>query len=186
MHIYNSDETKHNKQSAEFKTYNYRIFDSSNILPLYLVTFNYKQSIESSNKKKCMNCFENDVKFYCVEDVIFLCEECWVKCHDDNEYYSKMNHEKRNAILNNTGKCFYELHKDREAEYYCKTCNLPLCSFCKVLGTHSQADTLKHELVDIEVMYHESDDQYKNSKNEIYEMNQKVGKTIENIKKLNL
>eukprot|EP00340_Litonotus_pictus_P011957 CAMPEP_0170537200 /NCGR_PEP_ID=MMETSP0209-20121228/102576_1 /TAXON_ID=665100 ORGANISM="Litonotus pictus, Strain P1" /NCGR_SAMPLE_ID=MMETSP0209 /ASSEMBLY_ACC=CAM_ASM_000301 /LENGTH=312 /DNA_ID=CAMNT_0010838659 /DNA_START=733 /DNA_END=1667 /DNA_ORIENTATION=- len=42
---------------------------------------------------------------------------------------------------------------NKEVEYYCLDCNTTICSYCKLLGSHSRNEMANHELVDVHEQY---------------------------------
>lgn len=138
------------------KSYRYRIFDSTNVLPMFFVKFNPNNNLPLlSSKRKCEECEIKDADKYCVNDQCYLCTECSNIIHGDasNDKAIKQifDHTIHPVTKIKPGKCFFD--HDKDAEFFCKNCNLPICSYCKVMGSHSRNEALTHPLEEISLAY---------------------------------
>jgi hypothetical protein len=126
---------------------------------MYIVQFSNQTNFTNVNTKRlCEECEIKDAEFYCLNDEVFLCKDCDALIHGDsaNDKTLKQifNHTRKEVDKMKSGKCYYD--PDKDVEFFCLTCNMPICAYCKVIGTHSKGDALKHKLEDIEKVYKES------------------------------
>lgn len=135
------------------KSFRYRIFEATNVLPMYSVVFGpVDQNLVSYvSKRYCAECSEKDAEWYCINCEEYMCKECYNIIHGeksaDKNYKLIMDHKKEEVSKIKTGRCVFD--PDKEVEYYCNNCNLAICSYCRVIGSHSRGDALTHDLVDI-------------------------------------
>jgi hypothetical protein len=45
-------------------------------------------------------------------------------------------------------------HPDKNIEFFCPACNVPVCVHCKMIGHHSTGEASKHQLVGVNEAYH--------------------------------
>ena len=144
------------------KSYRYRIFDSKSALPIFFVKFNPTSNLYSqSSKRICEECEVKDVDKYCHNCRYYLCSECSSLIHgevsNDKEFKSAISHNiDSNISKNKTGKCFY--HPEKDAESYCRTCELPICSYCIVMGSHSKNEAAGHQIEEIQVVFKKAEE----------------------------
>lgn len=142
--------------SNNSKSFRYRLFDSANILPMYMVTFN-AQDVNSSNpnsysnKRVCGECSEKDAECFCYNCEEYLCKDCYQLIHgektSDKSNKLIINHKKEDISKIKTGRCMFD--PDKEVEFYCETCRIAICSYCRVIGSHSKGEAMFHNLKDI-------------------------------------
>jgi hypothetical protein len=93
-------------------------------------------------------------EIYCFEDKAFLCRECDVTVHDHEETRKILKDHKRvpkNEIPSTFGYC--EAHPDQLVNFYCDTCDIPICLNCKLFGTHASGESSTHGIIDINKVY---------------------------------
>ena len=140
--------TKHkNSGTGLNKSFRYRIFDSTNILPMFFVIFNPQSNQPAfSSRVICQECKTKDTDLYCKNCEVFLCNECSNHIHNNDEITT--NHElKKIKKIQKPGKCYFD--QERDVEFFCKNCNIPICSFCRVIGSHSKGEATLHQFEDI-------------------------------------
>ena len=161
---YNADDQK-NKQSndARSKSFTYKIFDSTNVLPMYKAEFNNQTNSSSSTKRLCEECDQKDAEVYCINCEVYLCKDDDDLIHGDSSNDKTLkqifDHKREKVDKMKAGKCYFDLDKD--VEFFCRTCNLPICAYCKVIGSHSKGNALDHVLEDI-VNVHKMNDPQSN------------------------
>jgi hypothetical protein len=138
------------------KSFRYRIFDSTNILPMFFVMFNPSNNLPSfSSKRICEECELKDADLYCTNDECYLCNECSSIIHgeasNDKSIKQIFDHVKIPVTRMKPGKCYFD--QDKDVEFFCKNCNIPICSYCKVIGSHSRNDAMNHQFEDITSAY---------------------------------
>ncbi|ORD93910.1 TRI36 [Enterospora canceri] len=125
----------------------YVINDKSKILPLYEVTFEYDAEFEKNarNKNICHKCQKQEAIVYCPSERASFCDECDQVVHADaflkrheRKYFKTCGQSK---FIN----CFD--HATKTIEYYCIDCAEPICSYCKVTGSHSQPERAGHKII---------------------------------------
>jgi hypothetical protein len=139
--------------SGTSKSYRYRIFLSANVLPMHYVTFSLvDQNVSTySSKRICAECSDRDAIWFCQNCEEYLCEECYNSIHgetsNDKNLKHLFDHSKIHVSKIRNGKCIFD--PDKDVEFYCKQCNISICSYCKVIGTHSKGEAAFHVLEDI-------------------------------------
>ena len=142
------------------KTIRYRIFESVNILPLFYCTF-VPQAYHLNtyiSKRLCDECSEKEADFFCKLCESNFCSDCFSNVHHEfsndktlKEAYEKHLLTKEPTSKVTAGMCDCNLNK--EAEFYCLDCNKTICSHCKLLGSHSKGELVRHELIEIGEQY---------------------------------
>lgn len=141
-----------------YKTIRYRIYDAMNILPMFCVNFlpqAYHLNIYYS-KKVCDECTEKEADYFCSSCEFNFCQDCYSLVHHEysNDKSLKAmfsNHVGDVIVRSNAGLC--DCSNSKEAEFYCKTCLVPLCAYCKLLGAHSKGEMSSHQLEEIYTYY---------------------------------
>lgn len=111
---------------------------------------------------KCDGCFENDAKIFCEECNKCYCQKCDEQLHIIPSY---RNHNKNslnfinnniNVDINNINNennlifplssktCF--LHTNEPIQYFCESCEEPICQKCQMIGPHNNK---LHKIVSI-------------------------------------
>ncbi|KAM0680873.1 Zinc ion binding [Glugoides intestinalis] len=125
----------------------YVIKDTSRILPLYEVTFEYDQEFEklSRNSFICHKCKKAQSVVFCPSERASFCKECDSQVHHDEFlkrhkriYFSDVGQKKFICCAD---------HPTNVVEYFCETCMEPLCSACKITGNHSGKEKYDHPIV---------------------------------------
>ncbi|KAJ3327303.1 hypothetical protein HDU76_012036 [Blyttiomyces sp. JEL0837] len=145
------------KQSNEVKSeddyhHEYIIKNSAQILPLYLVHFEFdpKKEKASREKAKCDNCETEVATIYCSSDSANLCNKC-----DSQLHTSKLSLRHIRSPIGKGSDVFGHCrhHQDKLIEFYCAQCHIPVCVFCKMVGNHANGEASKHQLVSVSEAY---------------------------------
>ena len=133
--------------------FEYIIKDSNQVLPMYIATFSFDPEEEARAHRKlvCDNCEKEPASIFCQADNANLCVEC-----DKTIHASKLAKRHNRMALDKGTQSFSHcrIHQDKIVEFFCPTCNLPVCVHCKMVGHHSAGETTKHKLVSIMEAYH--------------------------------
>lgn len=133
----------------------YVIREPNQMLPLYLVTVDIDFDLEREMREciKCENCEISPASLHCLTDRVNLCVACDASLHCGKV---GARHERRNLDRNNGNRLgsACRQHPDKLIEFYCPTCNIPVCVHCKMTGHHSGGESSKHRLVGIMEAYH--------------------------------
>lgn len=129
------------------KDYSYVIKDSSRILPLYSITFEYDEELELKSKGSfvCDRCRSNQSISFCPSERASFCEKC-----DEEVHYDQFHKRHNRYYFNQCGKrkfIYCSIHSDTLVEYFCMTCTIPICTKCKINGNHSELPNSGHGLV---------------------------------------
>ncbi|ELA46965.1 hypothetical protein VCUG_01584 [Vavraia culicis subsp. floridensis] len=127
----------------DIKRFSYVIKDPERILPLYEVDFHFDKNLELQSKKSnmCERCQKKEANMFCVAERASFCEECDQKLHYDfftrrhlRHYFSKLGGSKK----------FFNCrdHPETVVDYFCKECNVPLCTQCRLKGNHPSEHSL--------------------------------------------
>lgn len=140
------------------KSFTYRIFDSTNVLPMYWVSFS-PMDLSSPlicAKHMCAECEVKEADYYCHNCEEYICTACFEQIHGESsndrnvkEIFAHRKEQLKSKIK--TGKCIFD--PDKDVEFYCTNCKLTICSYCKVIGSHSKGEAAMHQLEDIVVAY---------------------------------
>lgn len=161
-------------QEVNIRKFSYVIKDQERVLPLYELSFKFDINLELKSKKGniCERCEKNDATMFCVAERAAFCEECDQKIHFDSftrrhtrHYYSNLG--KKQKFFN----CLS--HPDTVVDYFCEECQIPLCTECRLRGSHSA----NHKLI----TYLDADESAKNLK-----MQNFTSQMLKNEKCLNL
>lgn len=125
------------------------VFHQNQVKNLHLVKFTWDPKFEKVNPSRnvCDICGKPDAKLYCTNDHLKLCQKCDASQHKSQE---TKNHKREplETSLSQNQKC--PEHQDHPVQYYCNKCKLPVCVDCKVKGSHSNREFLKHKLTPID------------------------------------
>ncbi|KAJ3396295.1 hypothetical protein HDU80_010029 [Chytriomyces hyalinus] len=138
-------------EKSEYR-HEYVIKSTSQILPMYLVHYEYDacKELKSREKAKCDNCESEVATIYCSSDAANLCNKCDLQLHT-----SKFaNRHVRAPIGKGTdvfGHCRH--HPDKKIEFFCSQCHIPVCVYCKMVGNHANGESAKHQLVSVTEAY---------------------------------
>lgn len=188
LNAFNINNTSYTNQFYTGKnTARYRIYDASKILPMYFI--NFVSSAHHINsffpRKICKECEEKDAELYCLNCEANLCVDCnnnihYIHSNDRiiKDIYANHRQEKINKQVNGQCDCSF----NKEAEYYCRSCNLSLCSYCKLLGSHSKGSNKNHVIEDINSYYTKCHPENLDSIKLCNEMSKKASDTINKLK----
>jgi hypothetical protein len=127
---------------------NYCLFDSSQVLPLFLLRFEYNPADDEKGKIiMCSNCETNRATVYCVNDDAYLCHDCDDTLHSVNKLVFK--HSRRPIEEQEKAFANCPSHQSVKVEFFCPTCGIPVCVHCKMVGSHSNGEAAIHKLVPI-------------------------------------
>ena len=126
----------------------YIVKDGKQILPTYVVVFEYdaEQERRSRQKSQCDNCESAPAIVFCQADSANLCQNCDQALHN-----SKLTARHTRTPLEAGPQTFStcRTHTDKIVEFFCPTCSLPVCVHCKMVGHHSTGDTARHKLITV-------------------------------------
>lgn len=129
----------------QLNTLYYIIKDPSKINILYEVSFNYDKMLEQKKKGQCEMCQQNPSVMFCLAERASFCKFCDAGIHDNTftqrhqRYYYDAKDKKKFIS------CSY--HYDSIVDFYCETCMIPVCTFCKIHGNHSTPPHSTHRLI---------------------------------------
>ncbi|SOV83215.1 conserved Plasmodium protein, unknown function [Plasmodium sp. gorilla clade G3] len=133
-------------------SYIYKVRNSEQILPLYLIEFEFKCLRVDISIPVCEYCYSTKAITYCYNDKVHLCDICDIKHHEKNKI---LKNHKRIHISESPyqfGKCPY--HINELIESACMKCFCTLCPSCILIGTHSKCfdqddDNNNHPIMNI-------------------------------------
>ncbi|TPX42567.1 hypothetical protein SeMB42_g05076 [Synchytrium endobioticum] len=159
---YDSFYLEDKKGSADDSRHEYYIKSSAQILPQYLVHFDYDPTLEkkSLERIKCANCEQVDATVYCASDAASLCNACDTLLHNSKVLARHIRTPIRKGTTESFGTCRH--HADKPIEYFCSQCHIPVCVTCKMVGNHANGEAARHKLVSVAEAYatvmHESNE----------------------------
>lgn len=141
-----SKDTFHTKivdGGIDIRRFSYVIKDSDRILPLHELEFTFDINLELRSKRSnlCEKCERREANMFCVAEQAAFCEECDRKLHYDG--FTRRHIRHYFATLGGSQKFFNcVLHPQTVVDYFCKECMVPLCTQCRLGGTHPATHNL--------------------------------------------
>lgn len=88
---------------------------------------------------------ENEVKWYCINDKKYFCNDCYEQVHEKSifEKHEKVEIAK---IPKDYGKC--KVHQKKKNEFFCKCCSTAYCSECIVQDRNNEIGDKNNEVGD--------------------------------------
>ena len=181
---------------AEFKVY-----ESAGVNPRFLVTFR-RQDVSGADKELlCDNCCAVAADVYCRHEDANLCKECDRELHN-NKFLAK--HKRVPLRCTNTqddptaasmgevesdssleifkSKCPF--HSNMDVEFFCPDCDVPVCIYCKMVGSHSQGDANNHRLIGVRVAWKRAIDEASMRDTNITTIHRDLRKEAGNLRRL--
>lgn len=126
----------------------YIIKDATQVLPTFVVTFEYDPETERRSRQKstCDNCEAAPATVFCQADSANLCTGCDASLHS-TKLTSRHVRSPLEAGPQTFSTCRH--HPDKLVEFFCPTCSRPVCVHCKMVGHHSTGDTARHKLITV-------------------------------------
>ncbi len=178
---------------AKFKT-----FDSAGVNPRFLVTF-LKSEVSGADKELlCDNCCAVPADVYCRHEDANLCKGCDKELHN-NKFLCK--HKRVPLRCSNTqddpaaaatesdssleifkSKCPF--HANMDVEFFCPECDVPVCIYCKMVGSHSQGEANNHRLIGVRVAWKQAIDEASEKDAKLLEINRDLRKQAGELRRL--
>lgn len=135
------------ESQTDIRDYWYVIKDTSKILPLFDITFEYDAELEMRSKGSfiCDRCRVNQSTSFCPAERASFCEKCDGEVH--NEHFLRRHVR---YYFNEVGKkkfIYCTTHSDTMVDYFCEECLIPVCTKCKISGNHSELPNGSHHLL---------------------------------------
>ncbi|KAI9139074.1 hypothetical protein BKA69DRAFT_697645 [Paraphysoderma sedebokerense] len=141
------------QKTADDYYHEYFINNAAQILPMYLVVFEYDPVKERKSREKpyCDNCENAFAEVHCAADNANLCKNCDMQIHSANKLMSRHVRTPIGKGSDIFGNCRH--HPEKLYEFFCSQCHVPVCVFCKMVGHHSSGEAAKHKLVSVAEAY---------------------------------
>lgn len=123
------------------------IKDLSRILPLYEIVFEYDEELERLSRKSfiCHKCKRQQAVMFCPSERASFCKECDEQIHCDEFlrrhgriYFADVGQKKFICCAQ---------HPTKVVEYFCETCMDPICTDCKIRGSHADREKFDHHII---------------------------------------
>lgn len=149
--LYIQDAVISKPDNAEYY-HEYYVNSDAQVLPQYLVHFEYDLLKEKENreKPKCDNCEVEYAKVYCAADCANFCEKCDAETHN-TKFMSRHVRTPIGKGPDVFGVC--RNHPEKSIEYFCSECHFPVCVSCKMVGNHANGEFSRHQLVSVAEAY---------------------------------
>ncbi|KAI5172617.1 hypothetical protein NEFER03_1673 [Nematocida sp. LUAm3] len=135
------------KKDKSFLSFRYVIPDKSRVLLLGEVEFTYDKALEDKyrNNDICEFCKEKPSNSFCLAERASFCDDCDKYFHS-NEFTQRHN---RHYFTQIGKKRFFHCnsHSSTVVDYFCTKCKEPLCTQCRIFGTHSESPRDKDKLI---------------------------------------
>ncbi len=143
------EETDECHTDGNQESFNYIVKDTSQILPTFVVVFEFDADAERRSRQKvtCENCERRVATVFCQSDAANLCDQCDAEMHS-----SKLAARHTRVPLEGNGAQTFShcrIHPDKIVEFFCPSCSRPVCVHCKMVGHHSTGDAARHKLITI-------------------------------------
>ncbi|KAL6122750.1 hypothetical protein NUSPORA_00006 [Nucleospora cyclopteri] len=144
---FNSPQAYLSDDQVKIEDFSYIIQDRKRILPIYEITFEYNPEFEKTgrNKNICHKCLKVEAIVYCPSERASFCNECDHAVHADaflqrheRKYFDSCGQRKFINCKN---------HETKTIEYFCVNCLEPICSYCKINGSHATLEFAGHEII---------------------------------------
>ncbi|KAL0213656.1 hypothetical protein P9112_005840 [Eukaryota sp. TZLM1-RC] len=150
-------EDLHRERLAE-----YLIPDSDQVLPCYLVQFDFDPSnVGRAPELVCDVCEQRPAVVFCHHDDARLCGSCDQQVHSANKIVSRHHRVPVSEQPQGFGSCLK--HEDMALEFFCPVCFIPICVHCKMIGSHSSGECAGHKLIPISEAYKKAVDSCKSA-----------------------
>jgi hypothetical protein len=198
---YPSESTVSNKTKEEdlqiITSYNakFRIFSAQSVAPRYLVTFD-REGVEGGIKPLfCDMCATKTAEVYCRHEDANLCKDCDKDVHS-NKLLAKHKRvplrcsndaETLAAGGNNNLEIFKSkcpFHNNMDVEFFCPECDVPVCIYCKMVGSHSTGAFNNHRLIGVRVAWKKAIDEASVPNLALSDLNKKLHLETKNIRSL--
>ncbi|SPJ12779.1 conserved Plasmodium protein, unknown function [Plasmodium sp. DRC-Itaito] len=148
----NNNNNYYNNVLKNNYSYIYKVRNSEQILPLYLIEFEFKCLRVDISIPVCEYCYSTKAITYCYNDKVHLCDICDIKHHEKNKILKKHKRIHISESPYQFGKCPY--HINELIESVCMKCFCTLCPSCILIGTHSKCldqddDNNNHPIMNI-------------------------------------
>lgn len=145
----NNNSSSSNNEHLGNNSGEYVIKESSQILPTFIVSFDYDPQTERKSRQKvpCENCERNHATVFCQSDQANLCQDCDYNLHQVNKLTQRHIRVPLEAGPQTFSNC--PKHPEKVVEFFCPSCSKPVCVHCKMIGHHSSGDAARHKLVTV-------------------------------------
>ena len=148
----------------------FHTFEKNGVVPRYLVTFE-REGVEGGVKQLfCDMCSSTLAEVYCRHEDANLCRDCDKEVHC-NKLLAKHKRvplrcsndaETLAAGGNNNLEIFKSkcpFHNNMDVEFFCPECDVPVCIYCKMVGSHSTGAFNNHRLIGVRVAWKKAIDE---------------------------
>eukprot|EP00949_MAST-11_sp_MAST-11-sp1_P000671 g671.t1 len=165
------------ESDAEYRT-EYLVFDPQQVLPKYMATFDYEGfhahgaccggGSAGASKRMCDICEGSPAELFCKADDAFLCVKCDAEVHSANKIVAKhvrvpvetlKSRRRMSGLRKELGgtldvfKSRCPVHASQHVEFFCPTCDIPVCIHCKMVGSHSSGEPGNHTLIGLDTAW---------------------------------
>lgn len=135
------------EKTQDFSDYSYILSDPSRVLPLSEVFFTYDKELEERNKNSniCEFCKECPSVSFCLAERASFCEKC-----DGIFHANEFTQRHQRYYFDQVGKKKFlhcTAHPSSVIDYFCLDCNVPLCTQCRIMGSHAASPKNAHYLL---------------------------------------
>ena len=195
--VVNNNNTAADDHIQVISAYNatFRTFSPQSVVPRYLVTFD-RQGVEGGVKiLECDMCAANTAEVYCRHEDANLCKDCDKEVHS-NKLLAKHKRvplrcsndaETLLAGGNNNLEIFKSkcpFHDNMDVEFFCPECDVPVCIYCKMVGSHSSGVFNNHRLIGVRVAWKKAIDEASEPNLPLSDLNKKLHQESKSIRHL--
>eukprot|EP01112_Ceratiomyxa_fruticulosa_P001217 TRINITY_DN1121_c0_g2_i1.p1 TRINITY_DN1121_c0_g2~~TRINITY_DN1121_c0_g2_i1.p1 ORF type:complete len:764 (-),score=147.66 TRINITY_DN1121_c0_g2_i1:176-2467(-) len=133
----------------------YVLVDPAQVLPAFLVQFQYDPDEDESRKIPiCESCETRPATRFCRSDNARLCDYCDETVHSANKLVSRHVRVPIYEQPQGFGNCAQ--HLTQTVEFFCPHCQIAVCVHCKMVGSHSAGEAASHKLIPINDAYRQA------------------------------
>ena len=162
-------------------------------MPTYVVTCTISSDTHlDRDMVMCCKCGDHPAEKWCLEDQAPFCPECDKDFHDNLQDYRDILTKHNRVMITEKPESFGSCtdHETKKVEFFCQTCQVPLCVYCKMLGSHASGDYANHGIIAIENAYsnaindaHSEDPELKKQKGHIANQLKRIEDKLKEINK---
>ena len=137
-------------------SFQYELFKNTFICPLFVIKF---QQIKESIQKEldnffCSKCRQKEAEVFCLVCEAYYDRDCYNVKHKAKGK-TELSHGAWQELKHKQKQGYCSEHETKEAEYYCLTCKMPICSRCKIIVNQKANAHANHQVRDIFLSYEE-------------------------------
>lgn len=135
------------KRSQSYSPYSYVIPENNRVFVMAEVEFTYDTELEKKYKNSdvCECCKNKPSTSFCFAERAAFCSDC------DQVFHANMFSQRHSRYyFEEVGKKKFincREHQSNVVDYFCKDCKVPICTKCRMFGSHSYGPSVSHKMI---------------------------------------